>query len=171
MDFHILDLVMPLIKHTAFCINTCHETRSSLLPAIQSRSLGSVLHHLRLLFSLHFFINISHHCKFSSLLIKTLHLQVSKDFLLLVSPFVFNYVPCTSFLGNPLVSSDNDENLSENSSSFVLLWGRERDNRNYSMINCDTGVFHTHEQKCPGHRVLCMTRVENRTWLGTEVRY
>lgn len=74
------------------------------------------------------------------------------------------------FLGNPMVSPGNDRYSSENSSSFVLLWSRERDNRHYSMINCETGVFYTHEQRCPGHRVLCMTRVENRTWLGTEVR-
>ena len=73
------------------------------------------------------------------------------------------------FLGNPMVSSSTDGN-SENSSSYVLLWSRERDKRHYSMVNIETGTFLSEEQKCPGHRVLCMTKVENRTWLGTEVR-
>ena len=73
------------------------------------------------------------------------------------------------FLGNPMVSSSTDGN-SENPSSYVLLWSRERDKRHYSMVNIETGTFLSEEQKCPGHRVLCMTKVENRTWLGTEVR-
>lgn len=73
------------------------------------------------------------------------------------------------FLGNPMVSSSTDGN-SENPSSYVLLWSRERDKRHYSTVNIETGTFLSEEQKCPGHRVLCMTKVENRTWLGTEVR-
>lgn len=81
--------------------------------------------------------------------------------------FFFSIVPV--FLGNPMVSSSSDRGSSENSSSFVLLWSRERGNRRYSMVNCETGVFNAHEEKCEGHRVLCMTKVENRTWLGTEV--
>ena len=68
-----------------------------------------------------------------------------------------------------MVSPSSDRSSSENSSSFVLLWSRERENRRYSMVNCETGVFYAHEENCAGHRVLCMTRVENRTWLGTEV--
>ena len=80
---------------------------------------------------------------------------------------MLSYLSCS--LGNPLVSSSTDGPSTENTSGFVLLWSRERENRYYSMINCETGVFYTHEQKCPGHRVLCMTRVDNRTWLGTEV--
>lgn len=67
------------------------------------------------------------------------------------------------------MSSEGSENLPEDSSNFVLLWSREREKRGYSMVNADTGVFYAHEQECQGHRVLCMTRVENRTWLGTEV--
>ncbi|XP_078364681.1 leucine-rich repeat serine/threonine-protein kinase 1-like isoform X2 [Oculina patagonica] len=70
--------------------------------------------------------------------------------------------------GNLMASPSNDGPSAENSSGYVLLWSRERENRYYSMVNSETGVFYTHEQKCPGHRVLCMTRVENRTWLGTE---
>ena len=69
-----------------------------------------------------------------------------------------------------MASQANDNPSTETTSGFVLLWSRERENRYYSMVNCETGVFYTHEQKCPGHRVLCMTRVGNRTWLGTEVR-
>ena len=68
------------------------------------------------------------------------------------------------------MSSEGSEKLPEDSSNFVLLWSREREKRGYSMVNADTGVFYAHEQKCQGHRVLCMTRVENRTWLGTEVK-
>lgn len=69
-----------------------------------------------------------------------------------------------------MASPSNDGPSTENASGYVLLWSRERENRYYSMVNSETGVFYTHEQKCPGHRVLCMTRVDNRTWLGTEVR-
>ena len=69
-----------------------------------------------------------------------------------------------------MASQAIDSPSTETASSFVLLWSRERENRYYSMVNSETGVFYTHEQKCPGHRVLCMTRVGNRTWLGTEVR-
>jgi len=68
-----------------------------------------------------------------------------------------------------MVSSSADGN-SENPPSYVLLWSRERDKRHYSMVNIETGTFFSEEQNCPGHRVLCMTKVENRTWLGTEVR-
>ncbi|XP_067017125.1 leucine-rich repeat serine/threonine-protein kinase 1-like isoform X3 [Acropora muricata] len=72
--------------------------------------------------------------------------------------------------GNPTMSmsSEGSGKLPEDSSNFVLLWSREREKRGYSMVNADTGVFYAHEQECQGHRVLCMTRVENRTWLGTE---
>lgn len=69
-----------------------------------------------------------------------------------------------------MVSQAMDSPSTENTSGFVLLWSRDRENRYYSMINCETGVFYIQEQKCPGHRVLCMTRVGNRTWMGTEVR-
>ncbi|XP_048583428.1 leucine-rich repeat serine/threonine-protein kinase 1 isoform X2 [Nematostella vectensis] len=54
------------------------------------------------------------------------------------------------------------------SPNFVLVWSREREQRNFSMLNCDTGVFYRQEESCPGHRVLCMARVGTRTWLGTE---
>lgn len=56
-------------------------------------------------------------------------------------------------------------------SSFVLLWSRERGHREYSMLNCDTGVFYFKEESCPGQRVLTMAKVGSRTWLGTEVEY
>lgn len=69
-----------------------------------------------------------------------------------------------------MTSPGTDGKSTDNSSGFVLLWSRERDSRCYSMVNCETGIFYAYEEKSAGHRVLCMTRVENRTWLGTEVR-
>lgn len=71
--------------------------------------------------------------------------------------------------GNPKVPAAMDGPSTEIASSFILIWSRERNDRYYSLINCETGVFHTQGQNCDGHRVLCMTRVDNRTWLGTEV--
>lgn len=70
--------------------------------------------------------------------------------------------------GNPKVPAAMDGPSTEIASSFILIWSRERNDRYYSLINCETGVFHTQGQNCDGHRVLCMTRVDNRTWLGTE---
>lgn len=49
------------------------------------------------------------------------------------------------------------------------MWSRERNRREYSMLNCDTGMFYFKEESCPGHRVLCMAKVGSKTWLGTEV--
>lgn len=59
---------------------------------------------------------------------------------------------------------------SASESNFILLWSRERSRREYSMLNCDTGVFYFKDESCPGHRVLCMVKVGSRTWLGTEVK-
>ncbi|XP_068741133.1 leucine-rich repeat serine/threonine-protein kinase 1-like isoform X3 [Montipora capricornis] len=73
-----------------------------------------------------------------------------------------------SAAGTPTMFPSPEGSSSSPSSSFVLLWSRERDNRSYSMVNAETGIFYAHDEKCTGHRVLCITRVENRTWLGTE---
>ncbi|XP_064619851.1 leucine-rich repeat serine/threonine-protein kinase 1-like isoform X2 [Lineus longissimus] len=51
---------------------------------------------------------------------------------------------------------------------FVWIWGGQNDDRVFSVLDVERGVFRANKKSCPGPKAMCTTRVGNTMWIGNK---
>ncbi|XP_029977672.1 leucine-rich repeat serine/threonine-protein kinase 1-like isoform X3 [Sphaeramia orbicularis] len=58
--------------------------------------------------------------------------------------------------------------LSQLQGHSAVLWDGDKDTRNYSVVNVDSGLMEVKRMSCPGAKISCQIKLGNSVWIATE---